>query len=74
MKEFSFPKLRLISPIMLAVGLLICTPAAFQLSGHQTAYAAQAASPLDVVISEIDWMGTAVSAYYATSESLEYLF
>jgi phosphatidylserine/phosphatidylglycerophosphate/cardiolipin synthase-like enzyme len=62
MKEITFPKLRLTYPIVLAVVLLTCTLAAFQLSGHQTAYAAQVASPLDVVISEIAWMGTAVSA------------
>ena len=63
MKETTFHKLRLTSPIVLAVVLLTCTLAAFQLSGRQTAYAAQAASPLGVVISEVAWMGTAVSGY-----------
>jgi hypothetical protein len=61
MKEVAFHRLRLTYPIALAVVFLIYTLAAFQLSGRQTAYATQATSPLDVVISEIAWMGTAVS-------------
>lgn len=62
MRETTFPKLRLTYPIALAVLFLTFTLAAFQLSGWQTVYAAPAASPLDVVVSEIAWMGTAVSA------------
>lgn len=62
MKETTFPKLQLTCPIALAVVLLACTLAVFQLPGRQTVYAAQSASPLDVVISEVAWMGTAVSA------------
>ena len=67
MKETAPHKLRLISPIASALGLLVCTLVAFQLSGNQTAYAALAASPLDVVISEIAWTGTAVSGKFVIS-------
>ena len=55
-------KFQLLSPFLLAIGLLALTLVSFHLSSGNTVHAAATASPLDVVISEIAWMGTAVSA------------
>ncbi|MCP4420714.1 MAG: lamin tail domain-containing protein, partial [Chloroflexi bacterium] len=62
MQKSVFRPYQLISPFFLATGLLALTLISFHLSNHNTAHAATTASPLDVVISEVAWMGTAVSA------------
>lgn len=47
---------------MLAISLLTLTLVSFNLSNRNTAHAATTATPLDVAISEVAWMGTAVSS------------
>ncbi len=55
-------KSQLLSSFLLAIGLLALTLVSFHRSSGNTAHAATTASPLDVAISEIAWMGTAVSS------------
>ena len=55
-------KFQLLFPFVLAIGLLALTLVSFHLSNRNTVHAAATASPRDVAISEIAWMGTAVSS------------